>query len=343
MRPSLPIIALVTRETRLEGLKARWATASAAAFRLQQAVDHEVEVRRKRRAMRGHSEEDESADSLLMEVAGAFADEKEYESEDSNYQRAVGQLMQELDLGYPVKKIDRTFLPNFDFGRCVLVVVIGPDGLVANTAKYVGNLPIVAVNPDPARNDGVLLPFTIRNAGSAVSRVLDRKAKLREITLAEVNTNDGQRMLAFNDFFVGCSSHVSARYTIEAESRIESQSSSGVLVSTGAGSTGWLSSLFNMTAGFCRFAGREEPEPFTMKWDERRLMWAVREPFRSKHSSADLVAGILEEQNELVIGSQMPTSGVIFSDGVEADFLEFNSGSIARFTVSKQRVRLVVG
>ncbi len=340
---TLPIIALVTRETRLEGLKARWATASAAAFRLQQAVDQEVEVRRKRRAMRGHSEADESADSMLMEVAGAFADEEEYESEDSNYQRAVRQLMQELDLGYPVKKIDRTFLPNFDFGRCVLVVVIGPDGLVANTAKYVGDLPIVAVNPDPARNDGVLLPFEIDAARSAVRRVLDRKAKTREVTLAEVNLNDGQRMLAFNDFFIGCSSHVSARYTIEAEAQIESQSSSGVLISTGAGSTGWMSSLFNMTAGFCRFAGRVEPEPVTMRWEDRRQMWAVREPFRSKHSSADLVAGILAEHNELVIGSQMPTSGIIFSDGVEADFLEFNSGSIARFTVSKQRARLVVG
>jgi NAD kinase len=341
MRTTLPIIAVVTRETRLEGLKARWATASAAAFRLQQAVDHEVEVRRKAMARAGYSL-GASADSMLMEMAGAFADEEEYESEDSAYQRAVRQLMNELDLGYPVKKIDRTFLPNFDFGRCVLVVVIGPDGLVANTAKYVGDLPIVAVNPDPARNDGVLLPFTIRAAGNAVRRVLDRKQKVREITLAEVNTNDGQRMLAFNDFFVGCSSHVSARYTLEANSQIESQSSSGVLISTGAGSTGWLSSLFNMTAGFCRFAGERPPEQVKLQWEDRRLMWAVREPFRSKHSSADLVAGILDDRSELVVGSQMPVSGVIFSDGIESDFLEFNSGSIARFTVSKQRAHLVV-
>ncbi len=225
----------------------------------------------------------------------------------------------------------------------MLVVVIGQDGLVANTAKYVGDLPIVAVNPDPSRNDGVLLPFQIENARSAVRRVLDRKFTQREITLAEVNLNDGQRMLAFNDFFIGCSSHISARYTIEVGRSIESQSSSGVLVSTGAGSTGWLSSLFNMTDGFCRFAGLPEPEPVTMNWEERRLMWAVREPFRSKHSSVGLVAGFLNEGNELVIGSQMPSSGVIFSDGVESDFLEFGSGTIARFTVSKQRARLVVG
>ena len=136
---------------------------------------------------------------------------------------------------------------------------------------------------------------------------------------------------------------MSRRYTIEVGRHIESQSSSGLLIATGAGSTGWLSSMFNMTSGFCRFAGVAEPQAVTMNWEERRLLWAVREPFRSKHSSAGLVAGYLDEGDELVIGSQMPTAGVIFSDGVESDYLEFGSGTIARFTVAKQRARLVVG
>jgi hypothetical protein len=340
-----PLIAVVTRETRLEGLKARWATASAAAFRLQQAVDHEVELRRKRMMRQGPTDF-ESADSMLMEAeagAGALASERDYEDEDEIYQRTVQRLLSDLEVGYPVKRIDRTFLPNFDFGRCVLVVVIGPDGLVANTAKYVGDLPIIGVNPDPARNDGVLLPYRAEHARVAVRRVLDGRARFREVTLAEVNTNDGQRMLAFNDFYIGASSHVSARYTIEAGRDRESQSSSGVIVSTGAGSTGWLSSLFNMAEGFCRFAGGHEPQRITLPCNDRRLVWAVREPFRSRHSSADMVAGYIEAEQELVIGSQMPTQGVIFSDGVEADFLEFNSGSIARFTVSKQQARLVMG
>jgi hypothetical protein len=342
MMNTLPIIAVVTRETRLEGLKARYTTRAAAAFWMQQAVSHEVELRRERMAKAGATRGGANETIALAEVS-KLADQREYESEDEVYQRTVKQLIAELDFGHPVKQIDRSFLPNFDFGRCVLVVVIGQDGLVANTAKYVGDLPIVAINPDPSRNDGVLLPFHITGARSAVRRVLDRKSRQREVTLAEVNLNDGQRMLAFNDFFIGCSTHVSARYTLEVDARIESQSSSGVLISTGAGSTGWLSSLFNMMNGFCRFCGVPMAQPVTMNWDERRLMWAVREPFRSKHSSAELVAGFLDEGNELVIGSQMPTAGVIFSDGVESDYLEFNSGKIARFTVAKQRVRLVVG
>ena len=342
MQNTLPIIAVVTRETRLAGLKARYTTKAAAAFRMQQAIGHEVALRRERMAKMGVASKVIDEAVALDEVA-QLADDREYESEDEVYQRNVKRLVAELDFGHPIKQIDRSFLPNFDFGRCVLVVVVGQDGLVANTAKYVGDLPIVAINPDPSRNDGVLLPFRIDEARRAVHRVLERKCRERKITLAQVNLNDGQRMLAFNDFFVGCASHVSARYTIEIEQQLESQSSSGVLVSTGAGSTGWLSSLFNMTDGFCRFAGMPEPEPVTMQWEDRRLMWAVREPFRSKHSSVGLVAGFLDEGSELVIGSQMPTSGVIFSDGVESDYLEFGSGTIARFTVAKQRARLVVG
>ena len=336
-----PIIAVVTRETRMAGLKARWATAKQAAFRLKHAVGHEVELRRARRAKAGLALA--AADELaLLEEADALADHDEYEAEDQTYQDATQRLLHELDLGFPIRTVDRTFLPNFDFGRCLAVVVIGQDGLVANTAKYARDLPIIGINPDPARYDGVLLPFEVRAAKSAVRRAIDGKAKTRDVTLAEVNTNDGQRMLAFNDFFIGCRTHVSARYTLEARGHIESQSSSGVLVSTGAGSTGWLSSLFNMTDGISRLFGGGKLPRLELAWEERRLVWAVREPFRSRHSSADLVAGELGSEDELVIGSQMPTDGIIFSDGIEMDFLEFASGTIARFSVSSQHARLVV-
>ncbi len=340
MIKSLPIIAVITRETRLEGLKARWATAQAAAFRLQQAVDHEVELRR--RKLRGSAK----ATLDFMEAAGVAADalavQDDYQDEDAIYRETVHTLLREIDLGFPIKEVDRTFLPNFDFRRCVLAVVVGPDGLVANAAKYVGDLPIIGINPDPSRIDGVLLPFRVDEARQIVKRTMERRCETSDVTLAEVNTNDGQRMLAFNDFFVGSSSHTSARYTIEFNEQHEAQSSSGLLVSTGAGSTGWLSSVFNMAAGICKFAGGSRPEPVRLDWADRRLVWAVREPFVSRHSSANLVAGFLDHNSELIMGSQMPTSGVIFSDGVESDFLEFNSGNIARFTVSNQVARLVV-
>ncbi|MCA9105754.1 MAG: hypothetical protein KDA83_10035 [Planctomycetales bacterium] len=342
MQQGQPIIAVVTRDTRLAALKARWATANQALFRLEQAALHEAALRKSKRSSRSKNDDFDTATEADEEAADMLAEQEEYADEDEAYQRSLQALLKQIDLGYPIRTVDRSFLPNFDFGRCVAVLVIGPDGLVANTAKYVGDVPIIGINPDPVRNDGILLPFSVGEARSILQTTIARRAKTRDVTLAEANTNDGQRMLAFNDFYIGASTHISARYTLEAGSRMESQSSSGILISTGAGSTGWLSSLFNMAAGFSRSFGGSVAEPVKLDWSDRRLIWAVREPFVSRHSHASLVAGTLAESEELVIGSQMPMGGVIFSDGVEADFLEFSSGTIARISVSRQSARLVV-
>jgi hypothetical protein len=327
-------IALVTRETRLENLRARWGTSRQADFLLRQAHAHE----RHRRAAAGAVAPAAEADSALVEASFLA-----YQDEDSAYQESLDAVEKQLDFGLPIKRMDRSFVPNFDFWSAAVVVVVGQDGLVANTAKYVGDLPIVAVNPDPKRFDGVLLPFRAQQLRRAVARVLDGRYRARKVTLAEVALNDGQTMLAFNDFFVGSATHVSARYTIEYQGYREPQSSSGLLVSTGAGSTGWMSSVFNMAAGVNRLLGAPEEPGVKLAWEDRRLVWAVREPFVSKHSQANLVAGILDEGHELVVESLMPTGGVIFSDGIEADFLPFASGSIARIAVSKKSANLVTG
>jgi hypothetical protein len=129
---------------------------------------------------------------------------------------------------------------------------------------------------------------------------------------------------------------------LEIEGQREPQSSSGVLVSTGAGSTGWMSSVFNMASGVSQAQGREPLEPQRLAWDDRRLLWAVREPFASKTSRIGLIAGVLAAKTQITIESLMPETGVIFSDGIESDFLQFNTGTIARIAASEDSVRLVI-
>ena len=51
---------------------------------------------------------------------------------------------------------------------------------------------------------------------------------------------------------------------------------------------------------------------------------------------------MLEAGQELVLESLMPSGGAVFSDGMEADFLEFNSGAIATVRAAEQSARLVV-
>lgn len=325
-------IAVVTSETRLRGLKRKRATAGAAAFVLEQTVKQKLVARE----AIGNADQDAF---LLADAAASF---QEYEEEDQLAQHALKHLRKTLDFNLPLTFVSREHLPNFQFDRCLAVVVVGQDGLVANTAKYVKNAPIIGVNPDPKRNDGILVPFSPEDAREVVQSVIKGTAKQRTATLAEVNLNDGQRQLAFNDFYIGNKGHASSRYTISDQRSAEPQSSSGIIISTGAGSTGWMSSIFNMVNGVAQWMGNSTHDGLKLEIDAHKLLWVVREPFISRHSQAQLVAGVIEKNNELIIESLMPNQGVIFSDGVENDFLEFNSGSIARIKVSNQGSHLVV-
>lgn len=332
---SQPSIVIVTRPTRLEGLRRRWGTLGQAKFSLKAAraiANAEVAMDLPRTS---HPKTQVSSAALLQ------ADFAEYSAEDDVYQRTVDDLEAKLQFGCPVKTIDRSFVPNYDFGLASVVVVVGQDGLVANVAKYVGDVPIVAVNPDPTRIDGVLLPFDSKHAFYAVKSVLTGSARMRHVTLAEAQLNDGQKLLAFNDFFVGAASHISARYVISCDKKSEPHSSSGVIVSTGAGSTGWMSSVFNMAAGIARSMGADVAPRIPLEWDANRLIWAVREPFQSRTSKITMVVGDVEAPKQLIIESLMPENGVIFSDGMEADFLPFISGSIVRIGISQQKAKLV--
>jgi NAD kinase len=301
-------LVIVTRKTRLQELVERFNTQLQAKFYIEHA-------------------------------GGDFAD---YEREDDAYRIALDTLRQSLNFELPQQMVDRSLIPTFHFQKEDIVLTLGQDGLVANTAKYVGAQPIIAVNPEPGRFDGILLPFLPSHARVAVEHVMEDRAKIRDITLAEVKLDDGQRLLAFSDLFLGARSHISAQYKIAWGMTSEVQSSSGVLISTGAGSTGWVSSVFNMAAGVSRFCGGMPAESVRMPWEDRRLLFIVREPFASRHSQAGIVAGILQAGEELTIESRMPSYGVVFSDGMEADFLQFNSGAIARIHVAEQRARLVV-
>jgi hypothetical protein len=90
--------------------------------------------------------------------------------------------------------------------------------------------------------------------------------------------------------------------------------------------------------------GEQAPELPTLRlgWEDRRLAFVVREPFRSRSSEVRLTAGLVEPGEELGIESHMPDGGVIFSDGVEADALAFNSGSLATIRAADRRAKLVV-
>ncbi|MEJ2087063.1 MAG: hypothetical protein P8Y69_00970 [Gammaproteobacteria bacterium] len=241
--------------------------------------------------------------------------------------------------------IDRGMVPRFTFSPDDLVVTVGQDGLVSNTAKYLTGQPIMAVNPDPERFDGVLRPFGVADFAEHLHLTLHGPLNVREVTLAQAESSSGQSLLAFNDFFVGARSHVSARYRIEIGGRAEDQSSSGVIVSTGAGSTGWLQSVYAGASGVIEALGGRVVPPADggrLDWSSERLVYSVREPFPSIATRTSIVHGTFSNASPLKITSHMGANGVIFSDGVEDDYLDFNTGTELIVTTAAHRARLVV-
>lgn len=321
--PAPEKIVLVTRKTQLEELVERFGTVDQARFYLER-------------------------------MGGGFA---EYQAAHDAYHRAFDHARASIPPGARWQSIERGFLPNFSFGPRDLVATLGPDGLVVNTAKYLDGQPLLAFNPDQARVDGVLLPFAASAAPLAFRQAMEGSLDATFVTMAQARLNDGQRLLALNDLFIGAKTHVSARYTLSLGRRRERQSSSGVIVSTGAGSTGWHRSILVGAHGIVGVKSEEQGKKskkdaneqpasardFGFPMEAKYLRFHVREPFPSRTSGADLVHGVVEGSGSLEIVSEMPQNGVIFSDGVESDFLDFNSGAIATIGVAERRLRLLRG
>jgi NAD kinase len=324
-------IVVVTRPTRLAELVIRFNTVSQARFYVEhQGVD--------------------------------FSD---YLREDETYHRALAATQTALASIGRVQVVDRGFLPNFVFAPDDTVVTLGQDGLVANTLKYLDGQPVVGVNPDPERWDGRLLPFRVNDLSTVMPEVVSRKRRTRLVTMAKVELNNGQTLCGVNDLFIGPKSHSSARYLLRTGEDSETQSSSGVIVSTGMGSSGWLKSLLTGAATVTQSAVAELARPQSAEdvddlrparppgtkvrlnvrtefaWDADYLFFTVREPFPTKTTGATLVFGRVTAETPLTIESRMPEHGVIFSDGMESDFLEFNSGTQAVIGIADRKGVLV--
>ncbi len=274
----------------------------------------------------------------IERLGGNFED---YVAEHETFHASLLSLQTHLSKLIKNKTVERVYLPSFIFSENNLVIVIGQDGLVANTAKYATNCPIVAVNPDKNRYDGILLPFSTLDFMQGVEEVIHGRHKVKKVRFAEAKLNDGQRLLAFNDLFIGASSHVSARYKITFNNKSEEHSSSGLIVSTSAGSTGWLSSVFNMAYGVTGLF-EKNLKPKRPRIKDSELIFAVREPFLSIKTQTGITAGVIHNKNLLTVESLMPAGGVIFSDGIETDFLKFNSGAIATIGLAPETANLVI-
>lgn len=245
---------------------------------------------------------------FFLEARGQALDPVLARAEEMRQARA--QVAEGIPVDWRQTEVERDELSRFVFEPTDIIVVLGQDGLVANVAKYLDGQPVLGINPQPGANVGVLVPHAPEVVADALADIVAGRAALVSRTMARASTDDGQHLDALNEIFVGQESHQSARYLLIDGRTTERQSSSGVIVGTGTGATGWCASLQRVMAPQLTLPAPEAPT----------LSWFVREAWPSPSTGTDHVFGVLEAGQELSLRCESETL-VAFGDGIEPDRL----------------------
>jgi NAD kinase len=163
----------------------------------------------------------------------------------------------------------------FVFGPDDIIMTFGQDGLVANVAKYLDGQTVIGVDPAPGANAGVLARFRLNEVGEALQAAAAHAIPVERRVMAEARLDNGENLLALNEIFVGHRSHQSARYALKVGEIVERQSSSGLIVSTGTGLTGWASSILNATGRTLELAPTVPRLGFLVREPGRAPTWAL--------------------------------------------------------------------
>lgn len=225
-------------------------------------------------------------------------------------------------------EVARDDLDRFLFSDNDIVVAVGQDGLIANLAKYCSDRPVLGVAAGASQ--GVLTRLGTDDLPGLFDAIHRNAARLERRTMVAADLGQGQTLLALNELFIGHRSHQSARYLVQMGDATEFQSSSGVIVTTGTGATGWSKSIMTATG-----------QSFALDPMAPTAAFFAREPWPSLQSGTQISAGQFSLGQSLEITSRMDTGGVIFADGIEQDFMRFDWGTQASINIADRGLNLV--
>ena len=247
-------------------------------------------------------------------------------------QLALREVRAAVPAHWRIGDAERDDLHRFGFEPDDVCVVVGQDGLVANVAKYLDGQPVIGVDPEPGHGLGALVGHHDVGLADLLTGAAAGTAPVQPRAMVRAVLDDGQQLDALNEVYLGDHGHQSARYRVlpPGGGQGERQSSSGLIVATGTGSTGWAASLARQCT---------PPPPLpgpTQDW----LSWFVREAWPSPTTGTTQVRGTLGPDDELTVVVESDAV-VVFGDGLETDRLTATWGQQVSLAVSPRTLLLV--
>jgi len=193
-----------------------------------------------------------------------------------------------------------------------LAISIGGDGTFLSAAHYIKDIPILGVNSNRERSEGALTTIDLSQLNKKLKEIIENKSLIKNYTREKVQIIKKNKKidteLALNETFFGnVNPHHTTNYEIEYNSKIESQRSSGIVISTGTGSTAW----YYAAGGF----------PFSR--EKRQLRFKIRELYRRKLHKPTIKKGKMKKDEKLTIVSKM-NHAIIAIDSIRTYLINKN-------------------
>lgn len=171
------------------------------------------------------------------------------------------------------------------------VIALGGDGWVNNTSHFLTSQRMITINSDPEKSTGALSNFTVPSF-KAKFHELEKGIFTVEYWTRLQARHNGEPIwpLALNDVCITANDPFDmSRYVIDYRGIQEEQKTTGVLVSTGTGSTGWHRNVHTT----------QQRESGIFSRDAQIAKFTVREVPAKPYADYQIVGGILEKGERL--------------------------------------------
>lgn len=230
------------------------------------------------------------------------------------------------------------------FNKATFVISVGGDGTVLSTTRAVDfKVPVLPLRSTPSSNGG-LCRYDYNELNTVVDDVINEEYVLQNWTLLKLKYKDHEEV-ALNDILVGPKKSMNVgRFVVQFHNHTEEHRSSGMVITTGAGSTGWYKNIKkqHLKTGI-QWVDNPLSAPYDQMADylytfspERREAWFTNRELLQEQG-IQYGQGTLNEDDKLIITSRMNVDGAISIDGDDQERLfSFPRGAQAQIGLADE-------
>lgn len=232
--------------------------------------------------------------------------------------------IQRMSNSSEVKIIAFNDLKKSDLIESDLIITLGGDGTFVKAANLIENSFILGINASPKNSEGALTSLEIQEIHK-LKEVFKGNFEVIHRHRAKVKLNGTiLEEHAINEVYVGAASQFhSSRYKIKFKDMEEEHRSSGVIISTGTGSSAWFYS-----------AGGK-----VFNHDEEKLGFIVREPYFGKRIfTPKILNGHIGKGDKIILESKRESGGIV---AINDSIYNFNEGDIVEIELSDKPLKTI--